>query len=670
MNALHLKNAIPAILFALAQSSAVLSAQELTFTTIAGGSQGTVDGLDTNAAFSNPVAVAVDSSGNVFIADQNNNSIRRAAPTGTNWLVTTLAGSSNGTNASFDGPSGIAVDAIGNLFVSDTYNGVIRMMTPMGTNWNVATIAGTAGNFGNRDGAGGAARFSSPNGIAVDAGGNIFVADTVNHSIREIISSNGVWIVSTIAGGNNGSADGTGLAAQFSSPVGLAVDRSDRVYVADQFNNAIRQVAPQGTNWMVTTIAGNGVAGRSDGTGTNAIFHGPVGITVDSSNNIYVADVLNCAVRKLVPAGATWNVSTVAGGSRGDADGTGSNVTFNLPFGIGTDPFGNVFVADSGNNAIRAGEPAGSPPALGAIQVNISPNNAIGAGAAWSLDAGPYQTNGATLSGVAPGNHTISFAIAAGFTTPALAAVTVTAHQTTELAITYAAAIANAGSLEVTLSPDAVAQAGAQWAVDGGPWHTNSEVIAGLSVGPHSVSFNTIPGWTAPPGQLASITNGQTSLVTGLYILQTGTLQVAILPPPVVSAGAGWRLDNGGLHTGGATMAGVPIGNHTISFNSVLGWNTPSNISVTITNNVTGSVAVAFTQAGPPQLWVSLSAESATCQLFLTGMVGSNYVIQTASDLGVWNPLSTNIIPAVGFVQITNLGSTTNGRAFYRAALR
>ena len=225
-----------------------LQAQNFTFTTIAGGSIGPADGLNFNAQFDNPTGVAVDGAGNVYIADQNNNLIRQVSPLGTNWVVTTLAGGARGsldgtdTSAQFFGPAGIAVDSSSNLYVADQFNSVIRKLTPSGTNWVVTTIAGTAGASGSQDGVNAAARFYNPTGVALDGVGNIYVADEGNNAIRKITPSGANWTVTTIAGGTPGASDGSGTAAQFSYPYGVAVDTGGRVFVADQFNNAIRLI--------------------------------------------------------------------------------------------------------------------------------------------------------------------------------------------------------------------------------------------------------------------------------------------------------------------------------------------------------------------------------------------------------------------------------------------
>jgi hypothetical protein len=198
-------------LLVLAVIAPSIHAQDFTFTAIAGGSQGLADGIGINAQLYNPTGVAVDAEGNLYVADQDNNVIRKIAPSGTNWVVTTIAGGTQGsmdgfdTSAQFSGPSGIAIDNAGNLYVADQFNSIIRRIIPQGTHWLVVTLAGTPGVPGNTDGAGGAARFSSPTGIAVDGGDNVYVADEVNNNIRMITPTASNWMVTTIAGGTMGS---------------------------------------------------------------------------------------------------------------------------------------------------------------------------------------------------------------------------------------------------------------------------------------------------------------------------------------------------------------------------------------------------------------------------------------------------------------------------------
>jgi sugar lactone lactonase YvrE len=247
-----------------------------------------------SASFNNPTGVAVDESGNVYVADQSNDLIRKISPTGD---VTTLAGNptwgavnGNGTSASFDFPSGVAVDGSGYVYVADKNNSLIRKISPTG---DVTTLAGT-GNPGAVNGNGTLASFNFPNGVAVDGSGNVYVADKNNHLIRKISPTGDV---TTLAGtGNPGAVNGNGTLASFNFPYGVAVDGSGNVYVADQNNHLIRKISPTGD---VTTLAGTGSPGAVNGNGTLASFNNPAGVAVDGSGNVYVADKNNSLIRKI-----------------------------------------------------------------------------------------------------------------------------------------------------------------------------------------------------------------------------------------------------------------------------------------------------------------------------------------------------------------------------------
>jgi sugar lactone lactonase YvrE len=342
-------------------------------TTLAGlaGSAGTNDGTGSAARFYYPNGLAVDSAGNVYVADTHNETIRKVTPVGANWVVTTLAGlaadsagSADGTGsaARFNYPCGVAVDTNGNAYVADTHNHTIRKVTPAGL---VTTLAGLAGNSGSADGTNSAARFNDPCGMTVDTNGNVYVADPGNHTIRKVMAVGTNWGVTTLAGlaGNAGSTDGTGSAARFKRPHDVAVDSAGNVYVADRANSTIRKVTPVGMNWVVTTLAGSaGNAGSADGTGSAARFNYPNGLAVDSAGNVYVGDSSNGLIRKVTPGGV---VTTLAGlvPYAAEIDGTGSAAVFDVPEGVAVDGAGNVYVADPYNNTIRKGFPASSVPA-------------------------------------------------------------------------------------------------------------------------------------------------------------------------------------------------------------------------------------------------------------------------------------------------------------------
>jgi sugar lactone lactonase YvrE len=313
--------------------------------TLAGSeSYGFADGTGTNALFLNPYGLAVDASGNIFVADTSNHRIRKVTPGG---VVTTLAGSGShgfangiGAGASFYSPMGVAVDRNGDIIVADTGNNRIRKVTnPGGV---VSTLAGDgySAPYNGRwlDGPGAGASFHHPMGVAIDSNGNVIVADTDNHRIRKVTNPGGV--VTTLAGsGSAAFANNLGANASFNSPMGVAVDPSGNVIVADTGNSRIRKVTNPGG--MVSTLDVGGS------------FNSPAGVAVDMDGNVIVADTQNHRIKKVTNPGGV--VTTLAGnGAAAFAYGNNANLfSFNSPSGVAVNRSGIIIIADTQNQRIR-----------------------------------------------------------------------------------------------------------------------------------------------------------------------------------------------------------------------------------------------------------------------------------------------------------------------------
>jgi uncharacterized protein (TIGR03437 family) len=321
------------------------------------------DGGPAAAAFlANPEDVAVDGSGNLFIADTVNAVIREVTPDGN---IATVAGSNivgysgdgiKATNAELNQPRGVAVDSTGNLYIAEYGDSRIRKVSK-GT---ISTLAGTGSIGFSGDGSQAAkAQLANPWSVCVDAGGNVYVADQMNFRIRKI-SSDGT--ISTVAGDGllSYSGDG-GLAAkaQLDGPQGVAMDAAGDLYIADTQNNAVREVSASG---VIATIAGTGIAGLSGdgGQAAAAQLNKPQGVAVDTAGNLYIADTLNNRVRQVSPGGV---IATVAGtgvaGSSGDG-GPAGNAQLNRPQGLAVDTAGNLYIADVNNSLIRRVAPDGT----------------------------------------------------------------------------------------------------------------------------------------------------------------------------------------------------------------------------------------------------------------------------------------------------------------------
>lgn len=329
-----------------------------------GGGYSGDGGAATNAMLRNPMGVAVDAKGNLFIADTGNNRIREVDDNG---IITTVAGGGNSglgdggaaTNAVLT-PWGLCLDASGNLYIADGTDSRVRKVD---TNGIITTIAGNGTNDYSGDGGLAVnACMNSPNGVAVDEAGNVYIADSNNHRIR-VVSTNGV--ITTIAGNGNTIYSGDGGAATNASlyyPRDVILDRFGGLFIADSSNGRIRQVHPNG---IITTVAGGGTGGRGDGgAATNARFIYPWGIALDNSSNLFIADMTDNRIRKVDESGI---ITTAAGngnyGYSGDngvgANGAGLTAVLYRPEGVAFDASDNLFIADSMNYRIREVSPDG-----------------------------------------------------------------------------------------------------------------------------------------------------------------------------------------------------------------------------------------------------------------------------------------------------------------------
>ncbi|WP_448702667.1 IPT/TIG domain-containing protein [Mucilaginibacter sp. AW1-3] len=304
-----------------------------TVSTLAGnGTPGAANGPGATAQFKQAWGVAADGAGNVYVADSDNNLIRKITPGG---MVSTLAGdgtmgarNGDGAHAQFNYPHGLVVDAAGNVFVADAGNNLIRKVTPAGI---VSTVAGD-GNAGLVNKTGAEAEFNFPADITLDINGNLYIGDTNNACIRKVTQAGEVIT----------------FAVGFRAPEGITIDAAGNLFVADAGGFVIRKVSQAG---VVSIVAGSTTeVGYVDGPGTVARFHNPEGIAIDKKGNLYVGD-LNAAIRRITPDGV---VSTIAGnGQTGFVDAAGPDARFREPSGIATDAFGTIYVCDVSNLRIR-----------------------------------------------------------------------------------------------------------------------------------------------------------------------------------------------------------------------------------------------------------------------------------------------------------------------------
>ena len=581
-----------------------------TVTTLAGsGLPGFANGTGAAAYFKRPKGVVVDSAGNVYVADEENNGIRKITPAG---VVTTLAGGNyfggfadgTGAAAQFDHPTDVAMDSAGTLYVADQFNQRIRKITPACV---VTTLAGSTAGFAN--GTGAAARFNYPYGLAVDSAGDVYVADTGNHCIRKITPAGAV---TTLAGSTAGFADGTGAAAQFNSPRGVAVDSAGTVYVADGNNHRIRKITPAGA---VTTLAGNRTRGFADGTGAAAQFNFPSGVAVDSAGIVYVTDGNNQRIRKVTAAssGLFTRTGFATGFSPGPADESAQTlVAYTVTVEAGKEGFFSVAPAIANNGTLTFTLTPAGLVGTATVTVRAHDNGGTANGGMDTSAAQTFQIVGGPNS--AP---TVTFAqstLAAAQNAPAqsfpafatstpgpayessqtLAGYTVTVDTTDNGALfSTPPAIANNGTLTFTPAAGQSGTATIKVVVQ----DNGGTAIGGVDKGTNTFTLTVVPSQfvVTDASQLttaiaAAAANGTTILVSGNVDLSavgpvtknvklaagsgaalTGTLQV----------GSGGKVDLGGANLPGASITvqngGTLAGNG--AFNGTLVVQTGGKVS-------------------------------------------------------------------------------------------
>ncbi len=645
-------------------------------TTIAGGIVGIQDGVSTNAEFYSPFGIALDSFTNLYVADGNGHTVRKMTLVGTNWVVTTLAGFPNqivsgsldgtGTNALFGAPWGVCADNSGNLYVADYENNNIRKITSAAV---VTTLAGPVNSSSYLDGTASNARFNNPTGIALDPAENVYVADSQNQVIRKITtagvvstlaglpetsgeqngngnqalllvpysvaidSSGNLYVadnfptgkirkitpagaVSTVAGiGVAGYLDGPANVAQFSSPAGIAVDPSGNLYVAEQDYNTIRMIS---TNGMVSTIAGypqlgtnglpisgydtNGfhIGGYQDGNGAQARFNFPAAIALDTNGNLYVADRANDVIRKIyAPATGSksnptnWVVTTLVGtpGVTGTNDGTGANALFGLnyyypgPSGVSLDMNGNLYVTDNGNNTIRKITPSGIVTTIAGLAGITGSSDGPGQAAQFDVPSSVAVDSNGVLYVTDQLNNTIRKG-------------TFTSYGPANESISGASTPNSA--LEVTLLPPGI---GGQWRFG---WETgwrNSGTIAGnLVAGNYPVQFRNLPGYLAvetnftavvPPNTTAYLTNQYYPTLNDESTNSVGTLTVSLTPG--VLNGTGWRfLGESAWRASASTATDLVPNVYDIQFEPVSGYATPASEAVLVYAGSPTAISAAY----------------------------------------------------------------------------
>ena len=608
-----------------------------------------------NAQLYSPEGVAVDSAGNLYIADHGNNRIRKVS----NGVITTVAG--NGTpgfsgdkgpptNAQLFAPSGIAVDTLGNLYVADSINNRVREVS----NGVITTVAGNGtGGLGGDNGLATSAELNGPSGVAVDSAGNLYIADTGSNRIRRV--SNGV--ITTVAGGGPllpnpgpfpGPADNVpATKIELQLPAGVAVDSAGNLYIADSGTGRIYKVS----NGLITTVAGGGLSFGDGGPATSGGLAYPMGVAVDSAGNLYIADSSNHRIRKV----SNGVIATVAGngtpGSSGD-NGPATSAQLYLPMGIALDSTGNLYIADYLNNRIRALTPspcsysvAPSSPQVSTSGGSLTVNIQTTTGCPWSVSGLPGWI---TVSGASSGagSATVTLVVSSNSGAPLSATILIAGMSVTVTQVTPTVTASptslnfayQAGgdtplpaTISVTGSANGLRFSATGSALSGGNWLSMSP-SSGVTPGSITVSVN-------PSGLTANTYTGTIVVSGGSSASGSTTINVTLTvtaPLPTIKA-----VTNAASYAIGAVSPGELV---TI-FGTAIG---PATAASATTDPATGKLATAiggvqvlFNGIAAPMIYASSTQVSAVVPYEMASVANPSAWIKYAGQTSNAYPLTT-----------------------------
>jgi sugar lactone lactonase YvrE len=579
--------------------------------TVAGNGNGTYAGdgsTATNASLYRPGSAVFDGSGNLYIADTYNNRVRKVD---TNRIITTVAGKTSSgfsgdggaaTNANLYNPFDVALDTTGNLYFADYRNNRVRRVDPNGT---ITTVAGTGSpGYSGDGGAATNANLFSPLGVALDATGNLYIADSRNNRVRKV-DTNG--LITTVAGTNSPGYSGDGgpaASANLNNPQGVALDAMGKLYIGDASNNRIRRVDPYG---IITTVAGTGSSGYSGDGGavTNANLSNPQGVALDAMGNLYVADASNNRIRRVDTSGI---IATVAGGGGGGDGGAATSARLIAPHSVALDGAGNLYIADSGNHRIRKVPPSTTNPTLELFNIQVA-------------DAGNYSvviTN-------AWGSLTSSVA------TLAIAAPPSITNRLSNLTVF------SGGDTCFTVSASGSGPLSYQWQFNG----TN---LAGATTS--VLSLTNTP--TGSAGVYNVLITGPGGVTSATALLTVGTvLGVSQNADQMILNWTGpWALQSATNVQGPyADILGAAS-----PFTNLI-WNAPEQFFRLRSTATSAVTAIGFSSGG-----------------FLVGASGApgyNYAVETSTNLTTWTAIQTNPVP----FQFIDVNASNHPVRFYRTVL-